>query len=314
VKDKNCIEFTGENFGKDKACIVQCNAQGVCDTTILVVTVVGSKKDTVNITVDFDKDLTQYCLDTSDLSGKIKSLKNVCATKSGTKVQVITKPTGACIDLKPIAEGKEQACIEICDNAGVCDTTIININATKDGNKPPTAKDDLALTAKNTAVDIDVKSNDKIVGFTRLEIVGAKPTSGTTLITPNGTVIYTPNKDVCDSRDSFTYVIYNAIGKDTAHVKVTISCEKIKVLTGFSPNGDGVNETLHIAGIENFPNSEITIFNRWGAEVYFKTGYTNSNGFTGRWNGKELPDGTYFYVLDLKDGSRTLSGYIQIHR
>lgn len=311
VNGKNCIEFTGETLGKDKACIVQCNAQGTCDTTIVWIQVVPSKKDTMNVLLGFDKEITKICMDTSDLSGKVKSVKNVCTTKS--TVQIIINPTNPCIDLKPITEGEDQACIEICDNAGICDTTILKITATKSPLTRPDAIDDVVFTVKNAPVEIDVKNNDKAIGVTNVAI-GTKPTKGKVEILGSGKILYTPEKDACDIRDSFTYIIRNPIGTDTAQVKINVLCDKITVFTGFSPNGDGANETLYIAGIENFPAASVSIFNRWGAEVFYKVGYTNSNGFSGKWNGKELPDGTYFYVIDLKDGSRAMSGYVQIQR
>ncbi|MFT7606222.1 MAG: gliding motility-associated-like protein, partial [Saprospiraceae bacterium] len=81
--------------------------------------------------------------------------------------------------------------------------------------------------------------------------------------------------------------------------------------TGFSPNGDGVNDFFYIEGIEAFPDSKLNIFNRWGNEVYNKEGYLNDWG--GTWKNKLLPDGTYFYVLTDGNG-HSYSGYVQIHR
>ena len=48
--------------------------------------------------------------------------------------------------------------------------------------------------------------------------------------------------------------------------------------------------------------------------IYHKEGYDNEiDPFVGNWKGKTLPDGTYFYVLDLGN-KKTLSGYLMIHR
>jgi gliding motility-associated-like protein len=71
--------------------------------------------------------------------------------------------------------------------------------------------------------------------------------------------------------------------------------EQIKIPSGFSPNGDGLNDTWEI--LPNltvvFPKAELTIFNRWGSQVYYKSGYDNT------WAAEKLPDGTYYYLLDL---------------
>jgi gliding motility-associated-like protein/uncharacterized repeat protein (TIGR01451 family) len=87
---------------------------------------------------------------------------------------------------------------------------------------------------------------------------------------------------------------------------------------GFSPNGDGINDTFVIRGIGNYPDNEFVIFNRWGNKVFEANPYQNT------WNGKsmfgltvggnDLPVGTYFYVLDLKDGSSVFKGTIYLNR
>jgi gliding motility-associated-like protein/uncharacterized repeat protein (TIGR01451 family) len=72
---------------------------------------------------------------------------------------------------------------------------------------------------------------------------------------------------------------------------------------GISPNGDGINETLVIRGLENYPNNKLTIFNRWGVIVFEGTPYANDfDGTSDRGitvGGNKLPSGTYFYILDL---------------
>ncbi|BFP40075.1 hypothetical protein FGF1_09200 [Flavobacteriaceae bacterium GF1] len=78
----------------------------------------------------------------------------------------------------------------------------------------------------------------------------------------------------------------------------------------FSPNGDGVNDTLILVGHQNFPNNNIQIFDRYGNLVYEEQGYDSTWDGTGD-NG-DLPKGTYFYVLDLGDGSDATKGWIQI--
>ncbi|MDX1470583.1 MAG: gliding motility-associated C-terminal domain-containing protein, partial [Flavobacteriaceae bacterium] len=87
----------------------------------------------------------------------------------------------------------------------------------------------------------------------------------------------------------------------------------------FSPNGDGANETFVIDCIERYPNSKLEIYNRWGSLVYEDVGYQND--WTGTSNGdavidqdSDLPVGTYYYVLDLKNGSEPRSGWLYINR
>jgi len=80
----------------------------------------------------------------------------------------------------------------------------------------------------------------------------------------------------------------------------------------FSPNGDGVNDRLVVNSIELYPGVHIQIFDRYGNSVYEARNYDNSWDGTGK-NGN-LPKGTYFYILDLGDGSEVRKGWIQIIR
>ncbi len=87
---------------------------------------------------------------------------------------------------------------------------------------------------------------------------------------------------------------------------------------GFSPNEDGINDLFVIRGIKNYPNNNFTIFNRWGDKVFEATPYENTwNGSCSKGlqiGGDALPTGTYFYVLDLGDGSKVIKGTIYLNR
>ena len=80
----------------------------------------------------------------------------------------------------------------------------------------------------------------------------------------------------------------------------------------FSPNGDGVNDALLLVDAPSFPNNRLQIYDRYGNEVFVANGYNNTWEGTGD-NGN-LPKGTYFYILDLGDGSEITRGWIQIIR
>ena len=90
---------------------------------------------------------------------------------------------------------------------------------------------------------------------------------------------------------------------------------------GVSINGDGQNDIFEVACISNFPNNNIKIFNRAGQLVYEADGYNNSDiVFDGTSNrgislmGTALPDGTYFYIIDKRDGSKPITGFLEILR
>jgi gliding motility-associated-like protein len=76
----------------------------------------------------------------------------------------------------------------------------------------------------------------------------------------------------------------------------------------FSPDGDNRNDTWTIKNIELYQDNKLTIYNRWGDEVYSVKGYTNEKA----WDGGNLQPGTYYYVLTatIKDKPRVFKGFI----
>jgi gliding motility-associated-like protein len=157
--------------------------------------------------------------------------------------------------------------------------------------------------------------NDSAAGAgTSAIVLVANPNHGTAVVGSDGSINYIPNKDYCSSKpDSMRYVSCNSAGCDTAYVRVTILCEDVKFYSGFSPNGDGMNDVFVIEGLEKYPNNRLCIYNRWGNQILEVKGYKND--WDGKWNGRVLPDGTYFYLFDKGDGSTQLySGYVQIQR
>ncbi len=84
----------------------------------------------------------------------------------------------------------------------------------------------------------------------------------------------------------------------TDSVIVTV-LPSIKFPDGISPNGDGSNDTWIIDFIEQYPENVVEIYNRWGELLFHAEGYEQN--WDGTYNGKELPIGTYYYIIDLND-------------
>ncbi|MEA9412771.1 PKD domain-containing protein [Flavobacterium sp. PL02] len=96
--------------------------------------------------------------------------------------------------------------------------------------------------------------------------------------------------------------------QDTA----TISPNCLKIYNEFSPNDDGQNDTFYIDCISQYPDNRLQIFNRWGNLIYNKKGYNNTWDGKADGSAKVLPEGTYFYILDLGDGSAKTSGWLYL--
>lgn len=113
----------------------------------------------------------------------------------------------------------------------------------------------------------------------------------------------------------YTVIIRDARGcilRDTAIVTLeNNAC--INIPNAFTPNGDGTNEYWRIKGSEAYPNMQVEVLNRWGSTLY-----SASNGYKvpwdGKYNGKEVAPGVYYYIINLGDGSDVLTGSVTIVR
>ncbi len=100
----------------------------------------------------------------------------------------------------------------------------------------------------------------------------------------------------------------------TDYVTITV-IDDLTIPNTISPNGDNINDTWIIEGIENYPNSILHIYSRWGQEVFQTTGYSSSKAWDGRLKSGELAEGVYYYVLDLElDNGATYKGSITVIR
>lgn len=79
------------------------------------------------------------------------------------------------------------------------------------------------------------------------------------------------------------------------------SSKEIKIYNAFTPNGDGVNDQWTINDLQYYPNCTVDIYNRYGQQIYFSRGY--SRPWDGSYKGRQVPTGSYYYVINPNDGS-----------
>jgi gliding motility-associated-like protein len=112
----------------------------------------------------------------------------------------------------------------------------------------------------------------------------------------------------------FVHIIINNTTDTTINFIIEkIEC-KVIVASHFTPNGDNYNDYLQISNIQNYPNFELFIFNKWGQQVHSqKQNYTPWNG---TWNGVNVLDGTYYYVFyyDGSNKDKIIKGDITVLR
>lgn len=89
----------------------------------------------------------------------------------------------------------------------------------------------------------------------------------------------------------------------------------LEIPNTFSPNGDQINDSWVIQGIELYPNNALNIYDRWGQQVYQTTGYSKVKAWDGSVKSGLVSESVYFYVLDLlNDGSEIIKGSITVIR
>jgi gliding motility-associated-like protein len=124
---------------------------------------------------------------------------------------------------------------------------------------------------------------------------------------PGGTgTMLASGAEITTTQTIYIYKVEAICSSESSFVVTIASCTVPK---GISPNGDGMNDTFDLT---TFGVKRLEIFNRYGIKVYSRTDYTNQwFGQTDR--GDELPDGTYYYAIELSTGENQ-TGWIYINR
>ncbi|SEN13760.1 gliding motility-associated C-terminal domain-containing protein [Mucilaginibacter gossypiicola] len=122
-------------------------------------------------------------------------------------------------------------------------------------------------------------------------------------------------KPTASPMEDITYtlhVVSNSGCGDEATDEVFVRVyKKVVIPNTFTPNGDGVNDTWAIEALDTYPTSTTQVFNRYGALVFKSTGYPQA--WDGKYGGRVIPSGTYYYVIDLKNGN-VMSGWVMVAR
>jgi len=222
----------------------------------------------------------------------------VCGLKTGENLLVWTVDNAAC-------------------GSASRDSVIITV-----AGRPMAQNDALSIQTGELAT-IDVAANDVTTAVYDVTVV-EEPVNGTLELLDNGIYEYQSDPNF-RGRDEFTYEICNRDVKDctcdTATVVINVrapgGCLPPNV---FTPNNDGINDTFIIAcftgpNADDFRDNEVIIVNQWGDEVFRADNYQND--WAGTYNGEDLPNGTYFYIVkygDVEFGAKVETGYVVIQR
>ncbi len=165
------------------------------------------------------------------------------------------------------------------------------------------------LNANST---IDVSTNDLLPNSWTIDL---QQSIDQGQLTNLNTGEFTVTLSSVTSPQSFIYELCDAVCVNSCDTAlVLLSVEQLldcPIPNIFTPNNDGVNDQFEVPCVSEQQPAYLVVYNRWGDEVYKSDSYVNQ--WDGTHLGAALPDGTYFYVLQLTNGNKT-QGSVEIRR
>ena len=189
-------------------------------------------------------------------------------------------------------------------------------STTQSATNQPIAVSDSATTPMNTPIRIAVLDND--TPYTASPKIVIFPTNGDAFVKEDNTILYRPHVRFIGT-DYFVYELCTPSSESCTTATVTVKVtHKVLADNAMSVNGDDKNDYFHIVGIENYPDNQVTIYNRNGEKVFTISHYDNRQKvFKGIVEGKVslsntayLPQDTYFYLIEYYDENRQLQRQI----
>ncbi|WP_103068827.1 T9SS type B sorting domain-containing protein [Aquimarina sediminis] len=257
----------------------------------------------------FNYDASAYCVDESDPTPTITGTIGGSFTSTPTGLSM-TASSGE-IDLSSSTPGTYTVTYTTTGTCPNSDNINIIVNSLDDAN----------FDYDQSSYSID--EPDPIPTIAGVTGGSFSSTTGLSINTTSGEI------DLSNSATGTYIVTYTTAGncenstdQSVSITDATAEPEPVKanilVPKGFSPNGDGINDTWIIEGIHKFPDHEIQLFNRWGNVVFSAVNYQNDwNGIS---NGKrvlrsnhKLPTGPYYYIIDTGTKTTPFSGWIYIN-
>jgi gliding motility-associated-like protein len=175
----------------------------------------------------------------------------------------------------------------------------------------------LTLTGQAVSINACCTSNIALGQSVSLTVVGGNQELGYTWYPEYGISSVSGDQVVATPGLTTTYSVSGFFGGCQYTDAVTVSVgNPLGIPTSFTPNGDFINDLWSIDGLLDYELADVRIFDRWGQLVYRSIGYAQA------WNGKragvDVPEGTYYYAIDLNDpllvDVEAITGFISLIR
>ena len=192
-------------------------------------------------------------------------------------------------------------------NTGATTSTLL---VTSDGTYTVTVDNNGCITTQSTVATFYAEPDTLLADIIEIcgsptAILDAETSTATSYLWSTGET--TPSIEV-GAAGFYSVTITNGGCSLFEETEVQSCVDELIIPNTITPNGDGANDTWIIRGIETFANHTVQIYGRNGEMIYESTNYQND------WDGDGIPATTYYYLVDLGNGSETLGGTLTILR
>ena len=316
--------------GSDSFTYEICDGGSLCDQA------------TVTITVNPVNDTPVALADSYTTDEDVMLNENVLANDTDLENHNLTVNTSPVVDVShgtlvlsangdfaytpaPDYNGSDTFTYELCDDGTPteCSQAVVNISILPiDDNLPPTATNLSITIAANSDTTFCINATDPNGDSLFIATILTPASNGNIILSNDNSLCltYEPDKDFSGA-DQLELEICDGSICTSVTVNIMVEEPLLNIYQALSPNNDNYNDTWIIDGISRYPDNNIKIYNRYGDMVYQANGYNNENVI---WKGEannglvlgnsQLPDGTYFYIINLGNGGNQLSGYVVLHR
>jgi gliding motility-associated-like protein len=186
-------------------------------------------------------------------------------------------------------------------------------------NNAPSVQNQSIITSHSTPVKIIIDASDPDGDNLSLaEIVFNNAIAEVSEVDSMGISFIYKSLDSNLERDELSVVVKDdgipfssAIGTVQIQFLVEIKIEASQI---FSPDGNNINDDFYIQNIEEYPENTVQIYDRWGGLIFEANGYDNQSVVwdgTGN-NGRIVPNGTYYFLINPGDGVDKLTGAVEV--
>lgn len=214
--------------------------------------------------------------------------------------------------------GKDEFVYEVCNTDGNCDEAKVFVEI-EDVDFMPVAVNDTISYLHGSSIEVNFLDNDTIEGDEPItvSIIGELKQGSHYLNSDNLLEIEFERRFI--GLDSLDYIICDA-DDDCIQARIIFDVRhggdiEFFIPQGFSPNGDGINDTFYVPDFSTYQGISATIVDSWGSIVYQQSDYQNDwNGIANKGNnkGKLVQAGTYYYIFKIEGVSKQITGYVYV--